>query len=190
MSVRTIAFSILGLVAVSCTRSVAPRFYYLSPAAIERAAGEGPAVGIETVTVPAYVDRESLVTVQGPHELRLYEGLLWAEPLEAGVTRVLAENLAALLGTDRVEVGVWPADAVEYRVTVRISRMVGGPGVEAELDARWQIDRLADDAPPVEGRSRLRRPAGPDTASYVASLSDLLEELSREIALAFPGRGL
>ena len=186
MSVRTIVPLILALAAASCTRSEAPRYYYLTAAGIDHAAGGGPSVGIETVTIPAYAERESLVAAEGAHELRVYEGHRWAEPLEDGVTRVIAENLAALLGADRVEVDVWPADSVEYRLSIRITRMVSGPGREAELDARWLIERVAPGAEPVEGRSRLRCPAGPDTVSFVAALNSLLEKLSREIALAFP----
>ena len=47
--------------------------------------------------IPGALDRPQLVAWTAPNELRLDELQRWAEPLDEGTTRTLAENLAALL---------------------------------------------------------------------------------------------
>ena len=182
------ALVLVILTAASCSRSSLSQYYYLTPLPETEQAAErsGPAIGVETVSLPAYVDRESIVTSKGDHRLTLEVDQLWAEPLEENCTRVLSENLASLLGAERVEVGSWPRGEVQYRVTVRVVRLIGSPGGEAVLDARWTIGHEAGNVPPVEGETRLRTSTGTDIASYVAALSKMFTEMSREIASAFP----
>ena len=62
------------------------------------------ALGIGPVMLPASLDRPQIVTRQGAEELTLVEFDRWAEPLRAGVPRVLADKLTALLGTDRIAI--------------------------------------------------------------------------------------
>jgi uncharacterized lipoprotein YmbA len=184
------ALILLVLFLASCSRSTVSQYFYLTPLdpAPESGAG-GPSIGVEMVALPGYADRENIVTARGAHELGLDDLVLWAEPLEENVTSVLAENLAVLLSTDRVEVDSWPVGAVDYRVMVRVVSLVGEPGGTASLDARWSIHPEDGSHPPIPGQTHRSAPAGPDAASYVAALSGLMLELSREIAAAVPKPG-
>jgi uncharacterized protein len=56
------------------------------------------------VTIPGYLDRIQIVTRRGRDEIGLGEFDLWSDPLKDGATRVLGENLAALLRENRVSV--------------------------------------------------------------------------------------
>jgi hypothetical protein len=171
-----------ALTLAACSRSPAPRFYVLTalePSAEETGAAD-LAVGVGPVTLAPHLDRPQLVTRDG-NELRLGDFDRWGEPLREGIARVLAENLARLLGSDRIWTYPWrPAAPVDVQVTVEVTRC-DAEGGEAVLAARWAVFdggemRLAR-------RSSFRRPASGYPAA-AAALSEALAELSGEIAAA------
>lgn len=173
------------VVLAACSRSKMADYYLLTPEAFDSPGGDGPAIGIDPVIVPKYVDRLNIVTTgDAPQRLVLTEGHVWAEPPADAVTRVVAENLAALLASERVHVGHWPAGAVDYRVTVNLLRFSGKLGGKAEIHALWTV--WQGDKTIVSNRTNLERPAGDRYETYVAALSDMLGELSQEIARAVP----
>jgi uncharacterized lipoprotein YmbA len=171
----------------ACSRSKMANYYVLTPRAANAAPQEGgPAIGIGPVVLPKYVDRINIVTTAGPQRLLLNEQNVWAEPLDENVMRVLGENLAALLGTERVHFDPWPHGAVEYRVGVTVVHLTGTLGAEARLDALWTVRKEGDETILAARRTNLHHPAGDDYDAYAAAVSDMLAELSREIAQAIP----
>jgi uncharacterized lipoprotein YmbA len=159
----------------------------LTPHAFETGErGEAPAIGIRPVVLPKYVDRLNIVTTAGPRRLLLDEQNLWAEPLDENVTRVLAENLSALLATDRVHFHPWPHGAVDYQIDVNVVRLTGTLGGESDLQALWTVHAEKGEKLVATRRTVLRRPAGDDYEAFVAALSDSLADLSREIAESIP----
>ena len=178
---------LLACGAGACSRSPMAQYYVLTPHAFDSAPAEhGPAVGIGPVVLPKYVDRINIVTTAGPQRLRVDEQNVWAEPLDENVTRVLGENLSALLGTDRVHFDPWPRGAVDYRVSVTVVRLTGALGGEARLDALWSVRKEDGEKPLASRRSNLRHPAGDSYDAFAAALSDILAELSRQIAEVIP----
>lgn len=169
----------------ACSRSKLGNYYVLESHASEAGRSTGPSVGVGPVVLPKYTDRINVVTSGGPQRMVLTEQNVWAEPLSDAVTRVLAENLSALLATDRVHVRPWPQGAVDYAVGVNVLRLTGRLGGKAELQALWTVSR-GDDLI-VARRTNLERPAGDSYDTYVAALSDMFADLSREIAQAIPG---
>jgi uncharacterized lipoprotein YmbA len=178
---------------VSLKRSPEARFFVL------RSLVEGPQsppgrptaglVGVLPVLVPGYLDRPQLVTWRAPDELRIDEFLRWAEPLDRGITRTLAENLDTLLVDHRVIRSPWPSSAkVPWRVRVHLR--VFGPQQDGEvrLEGRWAILADVGERPLVVRDIRLRR--GPfaggavamDAGVGVEAMSELLADLSREVA--------
>ena len=103
------------------------------------------------------------------------------------VPRVLADNLALLLGTDDVVILPQQRDIrFAYQVQVDVNRFdVDGSG-RAILDARWYV--LADDTGKVtaSGRSTITEPASDpgDYAEVAAAMSRALGAMSEEIAAA------
>lgn len=181
---------LLAAVAGGCSRSTLSEYYILTPGpgATSPPGGGAVSIGVGPVTLPGYVDRESISTTDGTQRLTLDENHLWAEPLDENVTRVLAENMATLIGTDRISIHPWPIGSVEYRVKVDVTRMIGQLGGEAWLDARWVIKRDDDpaSAPLVSRKTSLKGPAGADYNTLAARFSEMLLALSREITGALP----
>jgi uncharacterized lipoprotein YmbA len=59
-------------------------------------------VGVGPVTVPAAVDRPQIVLRVDANRVALQEQSRWAEPLKESIPRVVASNLAVLLGMRRL----------------------------------------------------------------------------------------
>ncbi|MGH7872044.1 MAG: PqiC family protein, partial [Candidatus Binatia bacterium] len=91
------------------------RFFTLSalPApedAAKKAPGDssGISLGIGPITLPGYLDRQEIVIRVAQNQINLAENDRWAEPLEENFSRVLSQNVAALLRADRVNAYPWP----------------------------------------------------------------------------------
>ncbi len=182
-----LAIAVVGTLVTACTlRAAPPKTYLLSPASPAPAAagaGRGPVVGVGPVTVPAYLDRPSIVVRAGGDEVRLSSENHWAEPLKDGVARVVAENLALMVPTDAVAVFPWRSPwTVRYRVIVEILRFDGPLGGPVMLNARWRL--LDGDGKELVLRAvTLSEPAADATyGGLVASQSRLLAAVSRDIA--------
>jgi uncharacterized protein len=171
--------------------SAPTRFYTLVPMAgppteaIPISAERGPAIGVGPVTLPGYLDRREIVTRRGRDEIELGEFDHWSEQLKDGATRVLGENLAILLRTDRVVLlsrrGSHP---VQYQVAVDVARFEGAVGAAVTLEARWRI--LGGDGKELAlRRSTVTEVVGaPGYGALVAAMSRALGALSRDIATA------
>lgn len=173
-----------------CAGSSTPaRFYVLTPrpeAAVAPAAAEAAysaSLGVGPVRLPGLLDRPQIVTRRGADEIDRAEFDRWAEPLTDTVPRVLAENLAALWGTDCVAIFPWdPAQAVQYQLVVNVIRFDGAMGGDVVLEARWRI--LATDGKELAvNRSVVTQPTGKTGyQAVVTAMSRALAALSREIA--------
>ena len=147
--VRTCLWSgvVIGWLAMGgCGSSKSVRYYVLSttaqrsPAADAASHGAGRTIRVGPVRLPAYLDRQQMVSRGAGNTVTIAQFDRWAEPLKDGVPRVLVENLTALLPQDTV-IGYQSrgANAADYTVAVDIRRLDGAPGGRAELVARWMI---------------------------------------------------
>lgn len=192
------AFAAAGVVfglpgCVSLKRTPEARFFVLrslvEPPAPPAGEPAGGLVGVLPVVVPGYLDRPQVVTWRAPDELRIDEFLRWAEPLDLGITRTLAENLDTLLADHRVIRSPWPSSA-KLRWRVRVHLRLFGPQQDGEvrLEGRWAILAERGERPLLARDTILRR--GPfagvaqatDAGVGVEAMSQLLADLSREIA--------
>jgi uncharacterized lipoprotein YmbA len=132
------------------------------------------------------LDRPQIVTQSSAHEVDLAEFHKWAEPLNENVSHVLAENLSALLSTDRIEEYPWRSSTpVDYQVTVDILQFDGIKGGEAVLVARWSL--LGHDEKTILTTKKtnvIQHPTSQDYEALVEAMSQILMDLSREIAQA------
>jgi uncharacterized lipoprotein YmbA len=179
-----VAWAVVWLIA--CGSSPTPRFYAINAIAAEgdpdSSGGLGIAVG--PVSIPRYLQRPQIVTRKGGSRLRYDEFNRWGGSLESEVLRVLGENLAHLLRTDRII--VYPQQATfpaAYRVRVDFERFEGTPGEALELRARWVVlPGGGGDAIAVQ-LTTVREPLdGSSTSELVRAHGAALEALSREIA--------
>ena len=173
----------------ACGSTPPSHFYTLSATAKPTAMPSSVAVAVGPVTLPAVVDRPQIVVTMGPNEVWLDEFNRWAAPLDDNLSRAIAENLVAMLGTPRVTVfpQVEAANA-DYRVAVQVQTFESAPATAATLDAVWTVRRMKD-AQSQTGRTRVREVVQGSTGypALVAAHSRAVARLSQDIADAIRG---
>ena len=169
------------------------RFYTLTPVPqaeqtpAKSASGSGQfSLGVGPIKFPGYLDREELVSRISQNRLSIAENDHWAESLADNFARVLAQNLTALLQTDRIMIYPWPSNRrPAYRVEIEVLRFEPDAGRNAQLFARWIVRDAGEKTPPTARETRLTRPINESsTEASVAALSAALGDLSQEIAAA------
>jgi len=178
----------LGTLAAGCGSSPPSRFYTLSGTATPPAASSSLSVAVGQVTIPAAVDRPQMVVSTSANQVELDEFNRWASPLGNNISRVVAVNLVALLGTPNVTLfpQMLAADA-DFRVAIEVQRFDSTPGEAAVLDAVWTV-RRAKDAKADTGRTTVRETVQEKSIeALVAAHSRAMARLSQDIAAAVRG---
>jgi uncharacterized lipoprotein YmbA len=185
---QTLAAGFLVAALAGCAQTAPTNFYTLSvstePEVAKRAA-QGLVIGLGPITLPQYLDRPDIVTRQGANQMRLADLSKWAEPLEPLLTRIMAEDLYALLDANDVipipQRGDIPLDRI---VEVDISRFDADESGEVVFDARWRIYRSDNETLIVSGRSQITEQGAPipDYNAIVAAMSRAIGRASEEIA--------
>jgi hypothetical protein len=142
------------------------------------------AVEVLPVRLPELLHRPQLVLAQGSEDLGLSETHRWADPLELGMQRVLVADLSALLGSDAVVASPY-GDRVKakYRVEVDVQRCDARGGGALSLEATWMVTKPGGGQALLFRRTALQAPLkGSDADALVAAHSQVLADLSREIA--------
>lgn len=206
MSIHATAFAgVFAVLLAGCTtfsaRPDASRFFTLSAlsppqeSAVQRPAeSPGISLGIGPVSLPGYLDRQEIVTRIAQNQVNLSENDRWAEPLEESFTRVVSQNISNILRADRINAYPWPIDKKPlYQIEIEVLRFEANTAQEAQLSARWAVRNTSRKDSIRYRETRLSRPAkARSTDASVAALSEVLAELSREIADAIEsmdGRG-
>lgn len=181
---RALSLCLLAATAAGCA-SASSRFYTLNAtAAADGAPAVAWAVSVGLVTVPASVDRPQFVVQASPNRLELDEFNRWAAPLGDNIARVVAADLAVLLGTPRVVAGPMANFAATYRVSIDVQQFESVPGQSVLVDAIWAVHRVAGGEPRA-GRTVAREAvaaAGYD--ALAAAHSRALATVSADIAAA------
>jgi uncharacterized protein len=184
---RLVALTIscaLVILAAGCA-STPSRFYTLSAAPSPAATSSALSVVVGPVSVPAEVDRPEIVVTTGPNQVRLEEFNRWASPLQNNISRAVAENLVAMLGTPHVTLSpqTLSADA-DYRVAIEVQSFKSTPGEAAVLDAVWTVSRTKDGKSQT-GRTTVREPASENSYDALAAAhSRAVARLSQDTAEA------
>jgi hypothetical protein len=108
----------------------------------------------------------------------------WAAPLDEAIGRIVARDLAALLGTPNVASGSVGNFVPAYRVTIDVQRFQSTLGTSALVDALWTVSKTSG-GPPRSGRSIAQEAvSGSDYDALAAAHSRALAKLSADIASA------
>ncbi len=179
---------VCALLFSACT-GISPKadFYALGtipPAGPATALSREIAVAVGPVSIPTELDRKQIVTRDAGNRVRLSELHRWAGPLQDNITSVLAANLAARLGTQRVvpfnHEDLFP---FTHHIVVSINRFDGWPAGGILLDVTWSIKKSGMPEPLLVERSEIREPvATKDYAGMVAAQSRALAKVSSQIA--------
>jgi uncharacterized lipoprotein YmbA len=171
-----------ALLASGCS-SPPTNFYTLSAATAPAAPATTLSVAVGPVSIPGDVDRPQIVVNTGPNQAKVDEFNRWAGPLQDSIARVVAENLAVLLGTPQVT--LFPqtmSTDTGYRAAIEVQSFVSTLGQSAALDAVWTVRRMKDGKTET-GRTTAREPvqeAGFD--ALAAAHSRAIAKLSNDIA--------
>jgi len=158
--------------------------------------GAGPAkvvpgalgVGVGQVKLPAYLLDTSLAVRKGTNEIEYLSPVVWAERLGPGIQRVLAANFATLLPTDQVRLSAWRSEDVAAEVYVTLEQFDVDASGRGVLVAWWRIASPGGEKTLKAGEARLSRQGPSPDASpsgVIATLSELIGDLSRQLAPAF-----
>jgi uncharacterized protein len=167
-------------------------FYVLGqPRKARSSRGGGPAVYVNRVEVPAYLARQGLVTMKGGIEAQYSSSAQWAETLDRGISRAVADALGANSGLRAYSFSPGaPPPAHSYDVRIRVERFEGNDKGEVTLQARWEITS-ADSSEPIAGRQVTIRRSGWRPGDYpglVHLLSAAVNEMSRQIGRSIAGK--
>jgi hypothetical protein len=141
-------------------------------------------LGLGPITFPGYLDREQVATRVSPSRFELSENDRWAERLSENFTRVLSQNLSALLGTEKISLYPWiSTEKVDYQLEIEVLKFEANPRQEAQLTARWSIRRVVGRSLLATKESRISKTSkSGSTDASVEALSQALGDLSREIS--------
>lgn len=162
------------------------RHYVLEakPAAATPPAG-AVKLGLRPIEVATYLRGKAIATRVADNEVRYAHDAFWAEPLDAGIARVLRESLAT-----RATVLPYPFPAQlprDYDLTVRVLKAEGGPdGVR--FVAVIELLR-AGDQPELVARREFTAPAAAWHSDYrqlARGLSDAVAALADEVLASVP----
>ena len=159
------------------------KFYTLSAVAVPTSTSSNISVLVGPVSVPPVIDRPQIVVTTGPNQVTVDEFSRWASPVQDNLARVVADDLAAALGTPRVTLYQSPLGAeVDYRVQIEVRSFDSAPGKYAALDALWTVRRLKDGKTET-GHTILRESVeGEGFDALAAAHSRGVAKMSKEIA--------
>ena len=195
LKMKLITFGACAIVAGCSVLSPQPdrsEFFILSPVSDSARIGAKPAstsadsqltIGVGPVDFPDYLRRLPVVTRVAPNRIDLSDEQRWAEPLDKNFVRVLSENLAVLLDTQRIEKYPWSLRTkVDYQVEIDVQRFETTSDGQTQLIASWIIRNGHGGKILYASQTTAGGPAGPDGVSASAVLSGDLATLSKEIA--------
>ncbi len=189
-SLNGIVFGLLCLALTGCGTTKPSQFYLLT--SIENDSASIPSIqkteniqiGLGPISFPKYLDRLSIVKRSTDSEVIIDEMHRWAESLEGNFTRVLADNLSALL--NGVHIATYPMHnwkEIDYQVILNVSRFDADINGNIILSAHWDIRSKAGKKNLYSHKSLINEKAGNDDyPALVRTQSKVTEKLSREIA--------
>jgi len=151
-----------------------------------------PVVAVARPMIPPYLERPEFVTRTENGTLKIHDNNLWAESLDAGISRVVADNLRRLKGSTNIQ----PAANFITRdysslVEIRIERFDPLPDGNLILECTWLVQPIGGgDAAPKTFRTTVpvvesKVPEiNTGMRGRVVAMNEALARLSRAIAKA------
>ena len=187
---RTAAACALALLLTACASPRPPPQLYQLRAEPPVSAPPAPPTGVIPlqllpVSLPELLDRDALLVPQGRAGVVALAGHRWAEPLRDAVPRLLRQDLALLLGADRVWVAPLPAGVQpprQLRVDV-LSFQVDEARREVALRARWTLGGSGGAQPARTGLDTVVAPVqGSDVDAIAAAHRMAVWQLAQRLA--------
>ena len=178
------------LAGLGCFGTTQPVVFHTLQAVAPRGTRPRPGLAVEILPVllPEVLLRPQFVASLGAGSVELLPGHRWADPLDQDIQRVVVEDLARILGSDRIVAAPYgPRVGAAFRVEVRVLRCDGRPGGTLALRTTWMITRPGVERALVLGRTDRDVPvAGPGGEALAAAHALALAGLCEELAQALP----
>ncbi len=183
-SVYLISIAFVAATLIGCGTAPA-RFYTLeATSAPSGVPASRTAVMVGPVSIPAADDQPQFVVEVAPNRVEIDEFNRWAAPLNDGIARVVAGDLAALLDSPNVATFPLANFGADYRVTINVQRFQSIRGQAALLDAVWVVSQSTTGVS-RSGRTVAREPVqGDGFDALAAAHSRALAQMSGDIAAA------
>ena len=172
-----------------CRSSPPSTYFVLTPLEAESrpdsAADTTGLVAVLLAHFPAYLERVQLVRLERSGALEVSPSQAWAEPLERGFARVLAEDLALLLQRPVVVAGsLSRPPRAQLQVEVDVTRFDVTARRSVQLVSTWLVEQQGGDEPTPRRTVIELEIEGQGPAAEVAARSAAVAELARRIAAA------
>ena len=180
---------LLPLALAGCASTPQERFYVLSSSLPARAAPShtGATIIVEPAALPDVVDRPQLVLHTEAQRVAILEQQRWAEPLRAGISRVVAESLAKQLGNRAVSSREDALRRPDCRVSLDVRRFEARANHGVAMETLWTV--MCTNAARQTGWSSAHEPvASADPSMIIVAQGRALDRLSRDIAPALAKR--
>ncbi len=176
----------LGLILMGCFSSPHTRYYSLTPVASAKSKdkSENP-LQVVRVTIPASLDRQSMVQWSGAGQLTISNRDRWAAPLDEVIQRVLAEDLRQRLTTPVLLPGDPAPDDGLQDIVINVQRFAAENGERVVLLVDWSLVRETPPATILTRSENILIPLRSDhTPDVVSAMSDAVAVLSDRIVSA------
>jgi uncharacterized protein len=173
----TLAATIAG-----CGTSTPARFYTLDPTASSQGMPVHSSVIVGPVTIPASVDQPQFVVQVATNRVEVDESNRWIAPLNDGIARAVAGDLAVTLDTPVVATTPLANFNPDYRVAIDVQRFESVRGQDALVEAVWTVRKTAS-GETRSGRTLARENIQGDSFEAIAAAhSRALARVSDDIA--------
>ncbi|VVD75651.1 hypothetical protein PEP31012_00823 [Pandoraea eparura] len=146
----------------ACASSPSSRFYTLAPSVRAASASSltGPTglIDVQSVSVPAEVERNQLVLRVSDTQVQVLEHERWASPLSDEIRTALSIAVTQQLGDFDLHPPKWKRGAPAYRIAVDVQRFESRLGARVVVDAIWSIRSPEDPGEKLTCRSTVVEP--------------------------------
>jgi uncharacterized lipoprotein YmbA len=176
---------VVALLVAACASAPPPKFYTLTRTPAPGAPPSTVSVMVGPVSIPSVVDQPQIVVSSSANQVTMDEFNRWASPLANNISRVVADNLADLLGTSRVSLFQQSLNVdADFRVAIEVQTFESAPGDAATMNAAWVVRRTRD-GKFESGRTAVREATADKSYDALAAAhSRALAQLSQDIAAA------
>lgn len=180
---RTLVGLALAIGLGACVSVPVTHYHTLSPANPVTTNGKPVALkfDLQTVSVPAAVDRQEIVLREGSGGLLLLENERWSAPLADEIRTALASSLTRRLGAQDVSGLPLAAGTEILKIRVAIRRFDAIAGSTVTLSTDWSLDERVNGRSILTCSSLVKTDAGNSVPSIVQAHQQNIEILARRI---------
>ena len=141
-------------------------------------------IGIGPIVLPEFLDHSSIVSIANENRIVVSGLHAWAGDLDSAIIRVLANTVAAELGTENILSFPWDARIrPEYQLQIVFYDLSGVLGGDVNLKASWMVIHQPSKKLVQQGSELLTQSTSSNSYdSYVKAINQVLNNFSVKLA--------